>query len=175
MDDESVTALRDDGIDRRPGCRPAPALLASPGVEGKQRLTARGVDGMAMGANHTRGDTVIWVEPDGVLFAGDIAMKGMPAFVSSRSSLNHWLDSLNRLDALKPQVLVPSHGPLGDAGFIAGYRAYLTTVRTRVAALKAQGQTLEQVTQTVTAELKGNYPDAGRLAGAIRVAFAEAR
>src|SRR5262245_30013140 len=45
----------------------------------------------AMGANHTRGDIAIWVEPDRILFSGDIAMKAQPAFGSPYSTLRQWL------------------------------------------------------------------------------------
>lgn len=130
---------------------------------------------MAMGPNHTAGDTVMWIQPDGVLFAGDLAMKAQPAFASPKSSLTHWLESLDTLAGLRPRIVVPSHGPLGDGAFITAYRTYLTTVRSRVATLKAQGQSVEAITQALTAEMKDTSPDAGRLAGAIRVAFAEAR
>jgi glyoxylase-like metal-dependent hydrolase (beta-lactamase superfamily II) len=128
---------------------------------------------IALGPNHTRGDTAIWIEPDRVLFAGDVAMKAQPAFASPYSSIRQWLASLDRLDALKPVLIVPSHGPTGDAGFIAGYRAYLTDIRDRVAAEKQKGQTADQVVATVSAALD-RYPDRGRLAGAIRAAYAEA-
>jgi glyoxylase-like metal-dependent hydrolase (beta-lactamase superfamily II) len=57
---------------------------------------------IALGANHTRGDTAIWIEPDRVLFAGDVAMKGQPAFASPYSTIHQWLASLDRLEALKP-------------------------------------------------------------------------
>jgi glyoxylase-like metal-dependent hydrolase (beta-lactamase superfamily II) len=129
---------------------------------------------LSIGPDHTVGDTAIFVEQDKVLFAGDVAMKGLPMFASPKSSLTHWLISLDQLEALRPRVIVPSHGPMGDANFIADYRHYLTQVRDRTAALKAQGQTLEQVTQAVPAELKEQYPDAGRMTGAIRAAYAEA-
>src|SRR4051812_33305559 len=75
---------------------------------------------LALGANHTRGDVGIWVEADRVLFAGDVAMKAQPAFASPYSSIRQWFASLERLEALKPAVVVPSHGPLGDASFITG-------------------------------------------------------
>src|SRR6516225_556100 len=86
----------------------------------------------AMGPNHTLGDTIIWIESDRVLFAGDLAMRAQPAFASPHSSLRHWLASLDRLDQLKPVIIVPSHGPTGDGtGFITSYRTYLTEVRDR--------------------------------------------
>jgi hypothetical protein len=37
---------------------------------------------MAMGPNHTVGDTVIWIASERVLFAGNLAMRAQPAFAS---------------------------------------------------------------------------------------------
>lgn len=128
---------------------------------------------VAEGPDHTLGDTVIFVTPDQVLFAGDLAMKGMPAFTSPHSSLNHWLTTLDHLDALNPAIVVPSHGPLGDKAFIDGYRRYLTVVRNRTAELKKTGQTVDQITATLTTELARTYPTQ-RLAGAIQSAYKEA-
>jgi len=129
----------------------------------------------AVGPNHTPGDTITFVAPDGVLFSGDVAMKPLPAFASPKSSLNHWLTSLDKLDALKPRIVVPSHGPNGDAGYISGYRQYLTSVRDRTAAAKGGGKSVEEATQIVVGELKQQYPDTGRINGAVRTAYAEAK
>jgi glyoxylase-like metal-dependent hydrolase (beta-lactamase superfamily II) len=129
----------------------------------------------AMGPNHTRGDIAIWVEPDRILFAGDIAMKAQPAFAMPNSSLRQWLASLDRLEALKPVLIVPSHGPTGEgAAFIAGYRAYLTEVRDHTTAEKRAGRSVDQAVEAVTAALVARFPDRARLAGAIKAAYAEA-
>jgi glyoxylase-like metal-dependent hydrolase (beta-lactamase superfamily II) len=129
---------------------------------------------LAMGANHTRGDTAIFITPDRVLFSGDIAMHPQPSFASPYSTISHWLVSLDTLAALKPATIVPSHGPIGDVSYITGYRTYLTTIRDRTAALKHQGQSVDEAIKTLTAELQPRYPDAGRLAGAVRAAYIEA-
>jgi glyoxylase-like metal-dependent hydrolase (beta-lactamase superfamily II) len=103
-------------------------------------------------------------------------MRAQPVLASPHSSLQHWLASLDRLETLKPVTVVPSHGPTGEGvAFIAGYRAYLTEVRDRVAAEKRAGRTVIEAQQTVTAAMVGRYPDRNRLAGAIRAAFVEAR
>jgi glyoxylase-like metal-dependent hydrolase (beta-lactamase superfamily II) len=129
----------------------------------------------AMGPNHTVGDTIVWVEPDRVLFAGDLAMRAQPAFASPRSSIRQWLASLDRLEALNPAIVVPSHGPTGDGtGFITGYRAYLTEVRDRTAAEKRAGRSVDQAGETITAAFADRAPDKARLAGAIKAAYAEA-
>jgi glyoxylase-like metal-dependent hydrolase (beta-lactamase superfamily II) len=126
----------------------------------------------AMGANHTIGDTVVLV--DGVLFSGDVAMRPQPAFATPRGKVSHWLQSLDKLDAMKPAHVVPSHGPRGDAGIIAGYRTYLTKIRDRAAELRKAGKSQDEAVLTITEEMVGQYPDRGRLGGAIRAAYTEA-
>lgn len=129
----------------------------------------------AMGANHTMGDTIIWVDAERVLFTGDLAMRAQPAFASPHSTVKHWLASLDALEALKPAIIVPSHGPTGDGvGFITGYRTYLTEVRDRTAAEKKASHSVDEAVQTVTAAFGDRAPDKGRLAGAIKAAYAEA-
>jgi len=126
---------------------------------------------LALGPNHTRGDVGVWVERDRVLFSGDVAMRAQPAFSSPYSSINQWLSSLDRLAALKPAIIVPSHGPLGDIGFIDGYRTYLKEVAQRTAAEKKAGRTAEAAVENVTTAMAGSYPDRNRLGGAIRAAY----
>jgi glyoxylase-like metal-dependent hydrolase (beta-lactamase superfamily II) len=129
----------------------------------------------ALGPNHTRGDTGIFVEPDRVLFAGDVAMAGQPNVSNPpASSLDHWLATLDVLAAFKPAVVVPAHGPIGDASYIANYRIYLTSIRDRARVLKQQGRTAEEAVQTITGEMKSRYPNTGRISAAVSVAYQEA-
>lgn len=131
---------------------------------------------MAMGPNHTRGDTAMWVESDRVLFSGDVAMRPQPAFASPHSNVRHWLSSLDRLEALKPAIIVPSHGPVGDSSiFASGYRTYLIEVRDRTTTEKKAGRSADQAVEIVTAAMAERFPDKGRLAGAIKAAYAEAQ
>jgi len=133
-------------------------------------VTARIV---AMGPNHTDGDTAVWVAADRVLFSGDVAMKPQPSLMTARTSIAQWMRSLDAFQALKPAVVVPSHGPIGEGtALIDGYRAYLSEVATRTAEAKAAGQTVDQATASVTEAMIGRYPDKARLAGAVRVAYA---
>jgi glyoxylase-like metal-dependent hydrolase (beta-lactamase superfamily II) len=102
-------------------------------------------------------------------------MRARPACASPHSSLRQWLASLDRLEALKPAVIVPSHGPTGDGtAFITGYRAYLTEVRDRAAAEKRAGRSADQAVEAVTAAFGDRAPDKARLSGAIKGAYAEA-
>ena len=127
---------------------------------------------LAMGYNHTRGDTAFLVEPDGVLFSGDVVMTALPNV--GNSTVRQWLASMSVFEKLQPKRIVPSHGPMGDAGLIATYRTLLTTVSVRAGELKKQGKTLEEATAAITAELQAKYPNGGaRLTGTIRAAYNE--
>src|SRR5262249_46659182 len=128
----------------------------------------------AMGPNHTAGDTIVWVEPDRVLFSGDLAMRAQPAFASPHSSLRQWLASLDPLEALKPAIILPRPGPPGDRPtLITRYRPHPT--QSRAPAEKRAGRSADQAVEAVTAAFNDRAPDKARLAGAIKGAYAEAQ
>ena len=129
---------------------------------------------MAMGANHTKSDIAVFVEPDRVLVSGDLVMMGLPQFTAPSARIATWLGSLDRFHALKPVRIVPSHGAMGDATMIATYRSYLTTVRDRAAALKKDGKTIDETVRTLQDELQGRY-NRNQMASAIRAAYNEAQ
>jgi glyoxylase-like metal-dependent hydrolase (beta-lactamase superfamily II) len=130
-----------------------------------------GVRLMAMGFNHTLGDTAFFVEPDRILVSGDVAMSALPA-IGADSRISTWLTSMDRFEKLQPKRIVPSHGPMGDISFVTNYRAYLTAVRERTVAHKKEGKSLDDTIKLVQDELGGQY-DRNRMAGAIRVAYNE--
>ncbi|HEY7443696.1 MAG TPA: MBL fold metallo-hydrolase [Vicinamibacterales bacterium] len=129
---------------------------------------------MAMGGNHTRGDTAFFVEPDSVLFSGDVVMTALPGFGSPYSRLSNWLQSLDRFEKLQPKRIVPSHGPIGDASLIGNYRKFLTTVQVRASALKKEGKSLDETIKTIQTELQATYSPPNRMVSAIRAAYNEA-
>jgi glyoxylase-like metal-dependent hydrolase (beta-lactamase superfamily II) len=131
---------------------------------------------LAVGPTHTRGDTVAFVEPDRVLFSGDVVMGKNFLSFSNQSSPSAWLKAFDALDAFKPLKVVPSHREMGDASFIAADRAQLTSVQARVRELKAQGQTPAQIVTTLRPEFQQKYADwanPNRLDSIIRAFAAE--
>jgi glyoxylase-like metal-dependent hydrolase (beta-lactamase superfamily II) len=128
---------------------------------------------IAMGFNHTRGDTATFVEPDAVLFSGDVSMKAAPA-VGTGSTFATWIASQDRFEALKPARVVPSHGPIGDASMMATNKRFLTTVQTRAAELKKAGKTADEAVAALQAEFETVYGTSPRVAGTIRAAYAQA-
>ena len=128
---------------------------------------------LAMGFNHTRGDTATLVETDKVLFSGDVAMKLLPS-VGAGASLSQWIASQDRLAALAPARVVPSHGAMGDASIMADTKRFVSTVQQRAAELKKAGRTLDETIAALQAELAPTYGASPRMAGPIRAAYAQA-
>jgi len=132
---------------------------------------------LRMGPGHTRGDTVIFVEGDRVLFSGDLAMKDLfPAFASPQSDSRTWLASLDQMAALHATQLVPAHYELTDHSAIDAYRRYLTALQMRVAALKQQGTSSEDAAKLLVEEFTQQYPtwdQPGRVQAAVAAVYKE--
>jgi len=132
---------------------------------------------MWLGAAHTRGDEVTFVEPDGALLPGDIVEnKLVPSMPNADSSVTGWLAILDKLAPLKPRFIVPDHGALGDGSLIGKERAFLGALQARALELKRQGTSVEEAGKLLTAEFKARYPDwesMGPVANVVRHVYAE--
>jgi glyoxylase-like metal-dependent hydrolase (beta-lactamase superfamily II) len=133
---------------------------------------------LSLGPTHTRGDTIVWVEGDRILFAGDIVMnRTFVAFASPYSSVNAWLADFDQLEPLHPVKVVPSHGPVGDASLIAEQRTVMKAIQSRAIALKRQGRTADEAAATIQNEMQASYSTwsaAARVAAIAKTAYAEA-
>src|ERR1700730_16214129 len=115
---------------------------------------------MWLGPTHTRGDTIMWVEGDLILFAGGVVMhRRFLAFASPYASVKTWLNDFDQLEALKPVRIVPSHGMMGDASLINEQRTVLKAIQARAIELKHEGKSPDETAQTVQAEFQMKYPD----------------
>jgi glyoxylase-like metal-dependent hydrolase (beta-lactamase superfamily II) len=133
---------------------------------------------LSLGSMHTRGDTMAFVEPDLVLFAGDVVMNRAFLAWGQASSAQTWLDVLGRLESLRPTKVVPSHGPMGDATIIGEQRGVLQTLQARVRDLKTQGQSVDDVARALTSEFQARYPGwigPNRVGAAVRSFYSEQR
>lgn len=83
-----------------------------------------------VGKAHSDGDLSLLVEPDRVLFSGDIIFEGRIPFVGSADS-KFWLETLTRLETGGLTALIPGHGPASTepASTITQTREYLAYLR----------------------------------------------
>ena len=75
---------------------------------------------------------MMFVEPDGVLFAGDVVQNGRIPFMNADDvDTANWLRSLAEVEKLAPKFIIPGHGHPSQnaAAAIAFTRDYIVYVR----------------------------------------------
>jgi len=87
--------------------------LTMPNLVFKKRLTLwlgkLRVEIMQLGRGHTRGDTVVWLPKEKILFSGDLVEYEATPYTGD-AYLGDWPDTLDNIAALQPQKLVPGRG-----------------------------------------------------------------
>ncbi|HVV40619.1 MAG TPA: MBL fold metallo-hydrolase [Nitrobacter sp.] len=94
---------------------------------GDRRLTL-----LYAGPAHSSSDSMMMVEPDGVLFAGDIVQNSRIPFMNSDDvSTTQWLKALDEVEQLNPKFIIPGHGKSSTQAkeAIAFTRDYIQYVR----------------------------------------------
>lgn len=91
------------------------------------------------GSAHSQGDMTLYVEPDKVLYSGDIIFEGRVPFLGNADT-KHWLDTLTRMETDHVNALIPGHGPSAQEPqkAISLTRHYLARVR------EVMGQAVEE-------------------------------
>ena len=98
------------------------------------------------GRGHTKGDTVVWLPAERVLFSGDLVEYGATPY-SGDAYHRDWPGTLDRLLELNPEKLVPGRGDALQSAdksreAIEGTRAFLQTMYQSVKAGREAGKSL---------------------------------
>jgi glyoxylase-like metal-dependent hydrolase (beta-lactamase superfamily II) len=112
------------------------------------------------GEAHTKGDELIFVEPDRTLISGDVVQnKTLPNISESGGTPSTWLAVLDRIASLNAAQVLPDHSAPGDGSLVAAERDLIVDIRTRALALKRQGMSADDAGKQVGADLKARHPD----------------
>ncbi|RIK96034.1 MAG: MBL fold metallo-hydrolase [Proteobacteria bacterium] len=114
-------AFHFDGIETR---------LPTRTFEGRLDLEVGGkrVELIQVGPAHTRGDCLVHVPADRLVFSGDILfVEGTP--IVWAGPVQNWIDACDRILALGAETIVPGHGPITDRRGVVAVRDYLAYVR----------------------------------------------
>jgi glyoxylase-like metal-dependent hydrolase (beta-lactamase superfamily II) len=115
---------------------------------------------MWLGAAHTKGDELIFIEPDRTLISGDVVQnKVVPGVAGEGGSFTSWLTVLDKLEALKPLHILPDHSRPGDGSLIAQDRAFFIDMRARALALKKQGLSAADAAKRLATDFQAAYPE----------------
>ncbi len=118
-----------------------------------------------VGAGHTRGDSIVWLPAQKVLFSGDLVEYNAGIYTGD-AQLTEWPATLDRLAALKPERLVPGRGAAmmtaaDSLNAIAFTRDFVSALYACAKESVAAGKNLRQVYEAARARLDpvyGRYP-----------------
>ena len=116
---------------------------------------------LQLGRGHTKGDTVVWLPKDRILFSGDLVEFDATPYAGD-CYFEDWPATLDALAALKPEKLVPGRGaalktPADVARGLAGTRAFVAELYAAVKRGVAAGKDLNAIYRDVVAELRPRY------------------
>jgi len=116
---------------------------------------------MQLGRGHTKGDTVVWLPQQKVLFSGDLVEYGATAYAGD-AYFRDWPATLDRVEALGATGIVPGRGAaLTNAAMcregIATTRAFIRELLACVERGVAQGHDLKRVFADTDATLRPKY------------------
>lgn len=111
------------------------------------------------GGAHTKGDELIFVEPDRTLISGDVVQnKTVPNIANDGGTPGSWLQVLDKISALNAAHVLPDHSAPGDGSLVAEEKAFITDIRTHAQMLRIQGVGADDAGKQISAELKAKYP-----------------
>jgi glyoxylase-like metal-dependent hydrolase (beta-lactamase superfamily II) len=87
------------------------------------RVGDRELELIEVGPAHTRGDTLVHVQAERVLFTGDILFSGAHP-IAWAGPVSNWIAACERIIELAPEAIVPGHGPLSTTAEVLELRAY---------------------------------------------------
>jgi glyoxylase-like metal-dependent hydrolase (beta-lactamase superfamily II) len=128
-------------------------------------LGGRTVQLRTWGVAHTRSDQVVYLPDERILFAGDLVEERIfpiyPYFPPDDADVDghRWIDVLRRLEELKPAVVVPGHGAVGDVRLIVAAREFHELLRDETLRLAAEGVDVEEVVARLEPEFLARHPD----------------
>src|SRR5260370_2683854 len=102
---------------------------------------------------------LIFVEEERVLIPGDIVESKLFPIMPEESSMKGWIAVLDKLEPMKPRLIVPDHGQLGDGSLIAEERAMLAELQGRAVELKRAGKSADEAGKLPAQELHAQHPD----------------
>lgn len=119
------------------------------------------VDIMQLGRGHTKGDTVVWLPQEKILFSGDLVEFNATPYTGD-AYLTDWPATLDAVAELQPDKLVPGRGaslqtPAEVKAGLDGTRAFITAMFESVKSGVKAGRDLRSVYRETYAALKPEF------------------
>ena len=128
-------------------------------------LGDRTVELLNRGLAHTRGDQVVWLPEERILFTGDLVESRIfpiyPYFPPEDADVNGslWIEVLRWLEELGAHQVVPGHGEVSDVSVIADAREYHELLRELSFAQADAGASADDAVAAIEPGIHERYSD----------------
>jgi cyclase len=136
------------------------------------QVGARALRLIEVGPAHTRGDTLVHVPDERVLYSGDILFAGAHP-VTWAGPVSNWIAACDRVIEMDVDVIVPGHGPLAGPGEVRELRAYFEYLYEHARACHAAGMTPLQAARSISLDRWADWGERERLVVNLANIFAE--
>ncbi len=136
------------------------------------RVGERELQLIEVGPAHTRGDTLVYVPADRVLFTGDVLFSGAHP-IAWAGPVSNWIAACERILALEPQAIVPGHGPLSTVEQVRELRDYFEYLYEQARLRHAEGMTALQAARSLALDRWADWKEDERLVVNLANIYAE--
>lgn len=135
-------------------------------------LDGSGVELIHVGPAHTAGDLIVHLPREGVLFAGDVLFR-LCTPIGWEGTFAKWEAALDLIVRLKPDVIVPGHGPLCNVEAAREMKGYLEYVRNEARAFYVAGVSVVDAAKRIDFGPYGGWTEPERVIFTIERAYRE--
>jgi cyclase len=136
------------------------------------RVGDRELSLLEVGPAHTRGDTLVHVPAQRVLFSGDILFSEAHP-IAWAGPVSNWIAACDRILAMDVKTIVPGHGPLAGPDAVRELKAYFEYLYEQARACHAQGMTALEAARSIALERWADWGEGERLVVNIANIYAE--
>jgi cyclase len=130
------------------------------------------VELIEVGPAHTRGDTLVYVPADHVVFTGDILFIGAHP-VMWDGPVGNWLRACERILAMDVETIVPGHGPITDKHGVIEVKNYLEYVYQEACKRYAAGMPAFEAAKDISLSQYASWLNGERIAVTVSSIYRE--
>ncbi len=127
---------------------------------------------LEVGPAHTRGDTMVYIPADRVIFTGDILFIGGHPIMWA-GPIDNWIKACDLILSLDVETIVPGHGPITDKAGVAEVKGYLEYVFAETRKRYEAGMPAFEAAKDISLEPYAAWSDGERIAVTVASIYRE--
>ncbi|MCX5852076.1 MAG: MBL fold metallo-hydrolase [Deltaproteobacteria bacterium] len=137
-------------------------------------LDDREVELIHVGPAHTSTDVIVFFPEEKVLYAGDIIFR-LCTPIGWEGTYDNWIAALNRILKLRPEKIVPGHGPLCGIEGVVEMREYFMYVHSEAKRCFEREMTMTEAAKSIDPGPYANWTEPERIVSNVARAYREFR